>query len=134
MNRYVADTQALIWYMMESRKLSSKAARAFRDAEHGFVQILVPSIVLVETAFIFARNRIAREILDRVFALTDATDANLRVVPLDLAVAQAARDFGPAAVPELADRVIAVTARALDLPLLTADPQIASTDLVQVIW
>jgi len=133
-SRYVTDTQALIWYMMESRKLSSKAARAFRHAERGAVQILVPSIVLVETAFIFARSRIPRDILDRVLALTDVDDANLCVVPLDLAVAHAARDSGPAAVPELADRIIAATARALNLPLLTSDPTIASTDLVQVVW
>ena len=134
MNQYLTDTQALIWHMMESRKLSSRAAGVFRDAEQGFVQILVPSIVLVEAAFIFARNRIPGDIVDRVFALTDAVDANFSVVPLDLTVAQAARDFGPAAVPELADRIIAATARALNLPLLTADPIIAGSELIQVIW
>jgi len=120
--------------MMESRKLSSRAAHAFRDAEDGFAQILVPSIVLVEAAFIFARNRIPRDIVDLVFALTDAVDANFCVVPLDLPVAHAARAFGPAAVPELADRIIAATARALDVPLLTADPVIAESDLIEVIW
>jgi len=65
-------------------------------------------------------------------ALSDAPDAGVRVVPLDLAVARAVRDFGPSAVPELADRIIAATARALNLPLLTTDPAIAASGLVQV--
>jgi len=134
MNQYVADTQALLWHMMESRKLSSMARRAFEEAEDGATQILVPSIVLVECVFIFARNRIPQAVLERVFALSDAVDANFRVVPLDLAIAQAVRDFGPAAVPEMADRIIAATARSLGLPLLTIDPAIAESGLVEVIW
>ena len=134
MNRYVTDTQALIWHMMQSRKLSRRARRAFRDAEGGASQILVPSIVLVECVSILARRRVPEEILERIFALSDKPDASLRVVPLDLAVADAARDFGPAAIPEMADRIIAATARALDLPLLTADPIIAESALLNVVW
>jgi len=133
-NRYVTDTQALIWHMLQSRKLSRKARRVFRQAEEGTAQIIVPSIVLVECAFIFARNRIPYRILEQVFAISDAENANLRVVPLDLDVARATRDFGPAAVPEMADRIIAATARALHLPLLTADAAITASGLVQVVW
>ncbi len=48
-------------------------------------------------------------------------------------VVQAVTDFGPVSVPELADRVIAATARALGLPLLTTDPAIAESGLVEVI-
>ena len=55
------------------------------------------------------------------------------VVPLDMNVVQAVTDFGPASVPELADRVIAATARALGLPLLTVDPAIVESALVKVI-
>ncbi len=134
MSRYVTDTQALIWHMMESQKLSQKARRAFHAPEEGRSQILVPSIVLVECVFILARNRIPRNILERVFALTDVANANFSVVPLDLAVAHAARDFGPATVPEMADRIIAATARSLNLPLLTSDPAITGSGLVQVVW
>ncbi|HFD39583.1 MAG TPA: PIN domain-containing protein [Anaerolineae bacterium] len=134
MNRYVTDTQALIWHMAQSRKLSRKAKRAFHQAEEGLAQILVPSIVLVECAFIFTRNRIPYHILEQVFAITEAQDANLRVVPLDLAIAHATRDFGPASVPEMADRIIAATARSLHLPLLTTDAAITASGLVQVVW
>lgn len=84
MSRFVCDTHALVWHMMASRKLSTKARRVFQNAESGRAQILVPSIVLVECAFIFARNRIPQAIAERVFAISDTSDANFCVVPLDL--------------------------------------------------
>jgi predicted nucleic acid-binding protein len=53
-------------------------------------------------------------------------------VPLDVRVARAVSEFGPSAVPELADRIVAATARALNLPLLTTDPTIEESGLVKV--
>jgi len=53
-------------------------------------------------------------------------------MPLDMAVVRAMSDFDPAAVPELPDRIIAATARALGLPLLTMDPLIGESGLVKV--
>ena len=70
--------------------------------------------------------------LAELMALSDAPTSSICVVPLDLAVARAVSDFGPAAVPELADRIIAATARALNLPLLTTDPAIVASGLVKV--
>ena len=110
-----------------------KAARsAFAAADAGRAQILVPSIVLVESVFLVQRQRVPESVLNRLLALSDVPDTNIYVVPLDLAVARTVRDFGPSAVPELADRIIAATARTLDLPLLTTDPAIAASGLVKV--
>ena len=130
--RYVSDTQCLLWYMTQDRRLPKMARMAFQQAKEGATQILVPSIVLVEAVFLAERQRVPRPLLNQLMALSDAPDAGVRVVPLDLAVARAVRDFGPSAVPELADRIIAATARALNLPLLTTDPAIAASGLVQV--
>lgn len=55
------------------------------------------------------------------------------MVPLGMAVVRAVKDFGPAAVPEMPDRIVAATARALDVPLLTTDPLIAESGLVKVL-
>lgn len=97
-------------------------------------QILVPSIVLIEVVYIFAKKHIPSEILEQLFSLSEDADANYRVVSLDMDVARAFRDFGPAAVPEMADRIIAATARSLNVPLLTADVAIADSELVRVYW
>lgn len=117
MRRFVTDTHALLWHFMRNRKLSRKARQIFQAADSGIVQILVPSIVLIEVVYIFARNNIPQEILERVFALTEEIEANYCVVPLNMKVAYAFREFGPAAIPEMPDRIIATTARSLNAPL-----------------
>jgi predicted nucleic acid-binding protein len=45
----------------------------------------------------------------------------------------ALRTIGPAAIPELSDRIIAATALALDLPLLTTDSAIIDCGLVETL-
>jgi predicted nucleic acid-binding protein len=37
-------------------------------------------------------------------------------------------------IPEMPDRVIAATAKHLDIPLITRDQVIASSDVVNVVW
>ena len=133
MKRYVSDTQCIVWYFADDTHRLPRAARsAFAAADEGRAQILVPSIVLVEVVFLAQRQRVAQSVLERLFALSDAPDATIYVTPLDLAVARAVADFGPSAVPELADRIVAATARALNLSLLTTDPAIEASGLVKV--
>ena len=132
MKRYVTDTQCLLWYVTKDRRLPKVAQNAFQQAKEGSAQILVPSIVWVEAVFLAERQRVPRTVLAELMALSEAFTASIRVVPLDLAVACAVSDFGPSAVPELADRIIAATARAVNLPLLTTDPAIQASGLVKV--
>ena len=132
MKRYVCDTQCLLWYVTQDRRLPKIARTAFEQAKEGVAQVLVPSIVLVEVVFLAERQRVPRPILAQLMALSDMPSAGVCVIPLDLAVARVVADFGPSAVPELADRIIAATARALNLPLLTTDPAIVASGLVKV--
>jgi predicted nucleic acid-binding protein len=131
--RYVADTQCIVWYLNQDRRLPRVAQAVFKAAESGRAQILIPSIALVEAIFLLQRERIPESVVSRLMALSENIDATLCVVPLDMAVVRAAKDFGPAAVPEMPDRIIAATARALDVPLLTTDPAIAESGLVKVV-
>ena len=133
MNRYVVDTQCLVWYLGKDRHLPRAARAVFDSAKEGRVQILVPSIVLVETLFLVQRQRISEAIADELILLPETSDSAIYVVPLDMSVVRSMRDFGPAAVAEMADRVIAATARSLSLPLLTVDHAIAASGLVEVI-
>ena len=133
MKRYVVDTQCLVWYLAGDRRLPKATKSAFEAAKQGRSQILIPSIALVEVLFLLQRKRIPESVVRDLLSLPEMTDAELCVVPLNMAVVRAMQDFGPAAVPELADRVIAATARALGLPLLTVDPVIAESGLVEVV-
>ena len=133
MKRYVADTQCILWYLNSNRHLPRVFQAVFTAAESGRAQILIPSIALVEAIFLLQRQRISETVVAQLMALSEETDATLCVVPLDMAVVRALKDFGPAAIPEMPDRIIAATARALDVPLLTTDPSIAESGLVQVL-
>ncbi|MGA9350932.1 MAG: PIN domain-containing protein [Anaerolineae bacterium] len=134
MRRYVADTHSMLWYLSKDRRLSGRARSAFQAAKQDRAQILVPSIVLVEAIFLMQRQRIPEAQVSKLFELSEDAEASVCVVPLDMAVAQAVSDFGPAAIPDMPDRIIAATARALNLPLITVDPIIADSKLVKVIW
>ena len=96
--------------------------------------MLIPSIVLVEAIFLMQRWRIPEAQVLKLFELSEDTEASICVVPLNMAVAQAVSDFGPVAIPDMPDRIIAATARALDVPLITVDPIITESELVEVIW
>lgn len=133
MKRYVTDTQCLLWHLKRDRRLPRGARSIFEAADKGHAQVLVPSMVLVESVFLLQRQRVAQAVVDKLLQLPEDADASFCVIPLDLSVARASAEFGPAAVPELADRVIAATARALNLPLLTVDHEIAEGGLVEVI-
>lgn len=95
--------------------------------------MIVPSLVLVEAVFLLQRQKVKEDVLTKLFELSEQPDANFYVTPLDLAVVQALRSFGPAAVPELSDRIIAATALALGLPLLTTDSAMIDSGLIETV-
>jgi len=134
MRRYVADTHSILWYLAKDRRLSRRAQSAFQAAKNDRAQILVPSIVLVEAIFLMQRQRIPEAQVSKLFELSEDAKASICVVPLNMAVAQAVNDFGPVAIPDMPNRIIAATARALDLPLITVDPIITDSELVEVVW
>jgi len=134
MRRYVADTHSILWYLAKDRRLSRHARSVFQAAKNDRAQILVPSIVLVEAIFLMQRRRIPEAQVSKLFELSEDAEASICVVPLNMAVAQAVSDFGPVTIPDMPDRIIAATARALNLPLITVDPIITESELVEVVW
>ena len=134
MKEYVTDTHPLVWYIEDNKRLSRAASRVFAEAETENAVIFVPSIVFVELVFLMQRQRLPRSVVEEAFALAEQNESEIRAVPLDIAIAREVASFGPAAIPEMPDRIIAATARALNLPLVTADSVIAESKLVQVIW
>ena len=48
MKAYVTDTHALLWHLLQSKRLSKRVASIFRATDEGNGQIYIPNIVLVE--------------------------------------------------------------------------------------
>lgn len=42
---YITDTHSLIWYLINSSKLSFEANKAFEEIEAGKAQLIIPAIV-----------------------------------------------------------------------------------------
>jgi PIN domain nuclease of toxin-antitoxin system len=95
--------------------------------------IFVASISVVEVTYLVEKGRLP---VSAFVSLREAlADPSFGLVPvaLDLTVADTLRQISRAEVPDLPDRVIAATALALTLPLVTRDGKIRASGL-QTIW
>ena len=129
MNSYVTDTMALI-LVLENRKMPKKVKAIYEEAFKGTVKILIPSIVLAELAYLSEKKRIDTN-TSEVKKLLNSYDA-ITEFPLSLRIIETAFEIND--VPELHDRLIAGTAKEINAPLLTNDPDINNSSYVKSIW
>lgn len=134
MTRYATDTHAFVWYLQSSPRLSESARMIFDDADAGKNEIIVPSIVLVEMVYLAERKRIEPVLVTKAFDLLSPAPQNYRVALLDIRIARTMQEVDRDKIPEMPDRVIAATAKHLDIPLITRDQVIAYSDVVNVVW
>lgn len=127
------DTHALVWLAMAPEKLSRRAASAIRRALRT-EGIGVASITLWETAQMFASGRIraAGTVEAAVERLVVSTGTAVR--ELTPAIAALATQFPGDFPKDPADRLIAATARAEGLTLVTADTRIRESPLLRTVW
>jgi PIN domain nuclease of toxin-antitoxin system len=125
------DTHALVWAVAGSKRLSRPAAVAIRQArrEDG---LAIAAITLWELAALMARGRI--QAYGTVEASVRLLTEGVIVKPLTPEVAALAMQFPEDYPPDPADRLIAATARAEGLVLVTGDPRIRRCALVKTVW
>ena len=91
------------------------------------------SISLVEIYYLVERRRVQAFVPDRLIEALQAPGTALVLIPLDLDIARAIegipRDIGS----DMPDRIIAVTALRLNVPLVTRDERIRSLS-IPTIW
>jgi PIN domain nuclease of toxin-antitoxin system len=127
---YVVDTHALVWFLEGSLRLSVAARTALSDTA---AQVVVPTIVLAEITFLYARHRIAID-LPHVLAHI-ASAANCLAYPLDGAVVECL----PTTL-NIHDAIIVATALVFQdvlserTAVVTKDADITASGLVEVLW
>jgi PIN domain nuclease of toxin-antitoxin system len=127
----ILDTHVLVWARTEHRRLTAAARRAIAAArEEG--GLAVAAISLYEVARLFAAG-LLRPLGTVTEAIHDLVDG-VTVLPLTVEVAAFAVSFPDEFPRDPADRLIAATARANALALVTADRAIRDSPLVETIW
>jgi PIN domain nuclease of toxin-antitoxin system len=127
------DTHVLVWLAGDAARLSAPAARAIRKAlvSGG---LAIASITLWELAMLFSRGRLRGQgtIEASVRSVVEATRVSVREITPE--VAALAAQFPSQFPGDPADRLIAATARAESLSLVTSDERIQASPLVKTIW
>lgn len=135
MNQFVTDTHPLIWHLVSDHRLSKYAGKVFNDADAGLVQVLIPGIVLVEMVYLVEKGVLPQSRLEQVLTLLDTPGGSYAIAPLDQDVVRSMlAKVSWSAVPELADRIIAATAVATNLPLLSKDSRHQDSGLMEIAW
>lgn len=127
MKKYVIDTQALIKFMNGVKVISTVVDEILRKTDAGENIIVVPSVVIFEIAYLYEKKRIPVSVSDIEGIISGSL--NYIEEPLTLDVIKSAFEIND--IPELHDRLIAGTARYLDLPLITNDPVIIGSAFVK---
>ena len=131
--KYVLDTQALMWYLQGHDQLGNKAKAVLEDPKNQFV---LPMIVLVEAAALIEQGKTTLsampDLLNSILA-----DSRFSVHPLTWAVFH--QSLLLRAIPDMHDRLIVSTALHLQSAgdtafLVTQEAKIVESRLVSVVW
>ena len=95
--------------------------------------IYVPAICLVELIYLVEKNRLPIAARERLIAALDDPERPTHLVAMDRAIVDAIEFVSRAEVPDMPDRIIAATALALQLPLISRDSRIQASQ-VKTIW
>jgi len=125
------DTHVVAWMNLHSRRLSRAADSAIRRARRSD-GVAISAITLVELARLIATRRIQQN-----FPLERAVQSlveDIHIFPITLEIATLTTYFGSDFPADPMDRIIAATARAEGIPLVTADQRVQGSPLVKTIW
>jgi PIN domain nuclease of toxin-antitoxin system len=129
----VLDTHTAIWYLNADARLSERAKQFIEEAGRRGMPVLISSISLVEVVHLCEKGRIPSESLTRLEEELSLQDNAVCVADLTIAVALAVGRVIRDEVPEMPDRIIAVTALYFGVPVISRDRKIRIS-AVETIW
>jgi len=124
------DTNVVIRWLSEPRKLSRKQARVLADAEKSGEAVAVSAITLFELVGVIESGRVKARVQD-IFEELGASSM-FQILPLTVEIATEMALMGRA-LRDPADRAMVATARVHRLKMLTSDQRIIDSRLVAVI-
>ncbi|GBC93568.1 tRNA(fMet)-specific endonuclease VapC [bacterium HR15] len=129
------DTHAFVWFLTDDPQLSSPAHAFIYDHWRQGNLLAVSAISIVEIVYLEEKGRIPSGFVSSVVTLfSEHWQFPFVLVPLDMSILQILPQIPRTSVPDMPDRIIVATAKALDVPLVTKDQNIHQSGLVPVIW
>ncbi|HET8865549.1 MAG TPA: PIN domain-containing protein [Gracilimonas sp.] len=129
MNKYVADTMALILWL-EKRKMPANVKKTFQQVDREQAEVIIPAMVFAELAYLSEKSRIDTTIDEAQHLIKN----NSSVFEHPISLETVTHAFEIDDIPELHDRLIATSGKELGLPILTNDPDIQNSTFVKTIW
>jgi len=129
---FVTDTHPLLLYAAGSRSLGRQAAAHFAACEAREAIVYVPMVVLWETSLLVKAGRVQLGRPLRAFA--DDLFSNPAYQPYDLDLDQVCLAAEARPNDDPFDALVCAAARALELPLITRDRDIADWASVRTVW
>ena len=133
MSGLVADTHAVVWYLLESKRLSAIALSAMERAAAAGNPVYVSPISVIEVVYLVEKGRLPTHAFSQLCEAMTDPESVLELASLDLGVARAMTEVPRDLAPDMPDRIIVATALHLKLPLITRDRALKTVG-VETIW
>lgn len=132
----VADTQIVVWYVLEPSRLSDAARDALEGAVGAQEPIRVCAWSIVEIIYAAEKpsNPITEDDRDAILGVLTDPESPFEVVPVDAAIATKLQDVPRSENADPGDRIIIATAEVLGLPLVSSDPRFSAMTATRVVW
>lgn len=127
---YVADTHSLIWYLLDSSKLSSNANQVFQEIEDGKAKLIIPPIVIAEIIFLVQKGKIQADLDDLLIKIKESENYQISTLGLNELLCLKEQTE----IPEMHDRFIVCEALLKKAKTITKDKKIRDSNIVEVVW
>lgn len=133
MNGLLLDTHAFVWYLAFPEKLSQPSSDAIGKTLKQGSSLYISSITIVEIIYLVEKGKIPEEGLELLLQKIKEVKSAIKVLPIDLNVAEKVRNIPREQIPDMPDRIIAAVASNFNMPLITKDKRIINADII-TIW
>ena len=126
------DTNIVLWVAFDAERLSKRAKETLEEARRTGQGLAISDMTLLELAMLASKTRIPLNVSAESF-LSDV-ESRFSILPMNAKICAIAFALPPRYFKDPADRVIAATALAGGLTLITADREIRKSGVVPTIW